>query len=146
MNNYELTLILNPDLSTKFDDFQTKFEKTLADISFKINKLENIGRRQLAYSILNHNKGHYAIFQIEGPSESALELESKLKYDTSVIRHLLLKVDSPSLEDSILLIESREAKKAPQNEEHSQEKPKVTPAEQNEATEPVAKEESKDGE
>ena len=146
MNNYELTLILNPDLSTKFDDFQTKFEKTLTAINFKINKLENIGRRQLAYSILNHNKGHYAIFQIEGPSESALELESKLKYDTSVIRHLLLKVDSPSLEDSILLIESREAKKAPQNEEQSQEKPKVTPAEQNEATEPAAKEESKDGE
>ena len=146
MNNYELTLILNPDLSTKFDDFQTKFEKTLTDINFKINKLENIGRRQLAYSILNHNKGHYAIFQIEGPSESALELESKLKYDTSVIRHLLLKVDSPSLEDSILLIESREAKKAPQNEEQSQEKPKVSPAEQNEATESVAKEESKDGE
>ena len=81
MNNYELTLILNPDLSTKFDEFQKKFEKTLHDISFKINKLENIGRRQLAYSILNHNKGHYAILQIEGPSESALELESKLKYD-----------------------------------------------------------------
>ena len=146
MNNYELTLILNPDLSTKFDDFQTKFEKTLTDINFKINKLENIGRRQLAYSILNHNKGHYAIFQIEGPSESALELESKLKYDTSVIRHLLLKVDSPSLEDSILLIESREAKKAPQNEEQSQEKPKVTLAEQNQAAETVAKDESKDGE
>jgi small subunit ribosomal protein S6 len=146
MNNYELTLILNPDLSTKFDDFQTKFEKTLSDINFKINKLENIGRRQLAYSILNHNKGHYAIFQIEGPSESAIELESKLKYDTSVIRHLLLKVDSPSLEDSLLLIESREAKKAPQEEEQSQEKPKVNPVEQNEVTEPVAKEESKDGE
>jgi len=146
MNNYELTLILNPDLSTKFDDFQTKFEKTLSDINFKINKLENIGRRQLAYSILNHNKGHYAIFQIEGPSESAIELESKLKYDTSVIRHLLLKVDSPSLEDSLLLIESREAKKAPQEEEQNQEKPKVNPAEQNEVTEPVAKEKSKDGE
>jgi len=146
MNNYELTLILNPDLSTKFDDFQTKFEKTLSDINFKINKLENIGRRQLAYSILNHNKGHYAIFQIEGPSESAIELESKLKYDTSVIRHLLLKVDSPSLEDSLLLIESREAKKAPQEEEQSQEKPKVTLAEQNQAAETVAKDESKDGE
>ena len=146
MNNYELTLILNPDLSTKFDDFQTKFEKTLADINFTINKLENIGRRQLAYSILNHNKGHYAIFQIEGPSESALELESKLKYDTSVIRHLLLKVDSPSLEDSLLLIESREAKKAPQEEEQSQEKPKVTLAEQNQAAETVGKDESKDGE
>ena len=146
MNNYELTLILNPDLSTKFDDFQSKFEKTLTDIKFKINKLENIGRRQLAYSILNHNKGHYAILQIEGPAEAAIELESKLKYDTSVIRHLLLKVDSPSLEDSLLLIESKEAKKAPQDEEQSQEKPKVTLAEQNEVAEPIAKEEPKDGE
>ena len=146
MNNYELTLILNPDLSSKFDEFQSKFEKTLTDINFKINKLENIGRRQLAYSILNHNKGHYAVLQIEGPSEAALELESKLKYDTSVIRHLLLKVDSPSLEDSLLLVESREAKKAPQEDESSQEKPKVIQAEKTVAAEPVTKEESKDGE
>ena len=146
MNNYELTLILHPDLSTKFDDFQTKFEKTLIDIKFKINKLENIGRRQLAYSILNHNKGHYAIFQIEGPSESALELESKLKYDTSVIRHLMLKVDSPSLEDSLLLVESREAKKSPQEEDQSQEKSKASQAEIKPAADPVAKEESKDDE
>ena len=146
MNNYELTLILNPDLSTKFDDFQTKFEKTLSDINFKINKLENIGRRQLAYSILNHNKGHYAIFQIEGPSESAIELESKLKYDTSVIRHLLLKVDSPSLEDSLLLIESREAKKAHQEEKQGQEKSKTPPVETNTADVSSVKEESKEGE
>ena len=144
MNNYELTLILNPDLSSKFDDFQTKFEKNLTDINFKINKLENIGRRQLAYSILNHNKGHYAIFQLEGPAEAALELESKLKYDTSVIRHLLLKVNSPSLEDSLLLVESREAKKAPQEEEKSQEKPKTSSVESNDDNE--SNEELKDGE
>ena len=62
MNNYELTLILNPDLSSKFDEFQSKFDKTLSDIGFEVKKLENIGRRQLAYSILNHNKGHYAIY------------------------------------------------------------------------------------
>ena len=48
MNNYELTLILNPDLSSKFDDFQTKFENTLTGLKFKKNQLENIGRRQLA--------------------------------------------------------------------------------------------------
>jgi small subunit ribosomal protein S6 len=144
MNNYELTLILNPDLSSKFDDFQTKFEKNLTDIKFKINKLENIGRRQLAYSILNHNKGHYAIFQLEGPAEAALELESKLKYDTSVIRHLLLKVNSPSLEDSLLLVESREAKKSPQEEEKSQGKPKTSSVESNDDNE--SNEELKDAE
>ena len=148
MNNYELTLILNPDLSTKFDAFQTKFEKTLTDADFKINKLENIGRRQLAYSILNHNKGHYAIFQIEGPSEAALELESKLKYDTSVIRHLLLKVNTPSLDDSFLLLESKEVKKTSQDDEINQEKLKSNSEkkiDEASAAEPSS-EESKDGE
>ncbi len=121
MNNYELTLILNPDSSSKFDDFQSKFDKTLSDIGFDVKRLENIGRRQLAYSILNHNKGHYAIYQLEGPAEGAIELETKLKYDTSVIRHLMLKVKTLSLADSLLMIESQEAKKA------SAEEIKVTP-------------------
>tara|TARA_B100001287_G_scaffold154942_1_gene130269 strand:- start:815 stop:1261 length:447 start_codon:yes stop_codon:yes gene_type:complete len=147
MNNYELTLILNPDLSTKFDTFQKKFDKTLTSINFKINKLENIGRRQLAYSILNHNKGHYAIFQIEGPSDAAIELEAKLKYDTAVIRHLLLKVDTPSLEDSLLLIETKEAKKTPQVEKEDQDKLKSNPEQKTGKLldDDSASEESKDG-
>ena len=149
MNNYELILILNPDLSSKFDDFQSKFEKTLTDVKFKINKLENIGRRQLAYSIINHNKGHYAIFQIEGPSEAAIEIESKLKYDTSVIRHLLLKVDQPSLEDSLLLLESKELKRSAQDDEQKSQKQKSAKSESdnNSSIEPSdATQESKDGE
>tara|TARA_Y100001970_G_C14056426_1_gene761833 strand:- start:205 stop:651 length:447 start_codon:yes stop_codon:yes gene_type:complete len=147
MNNYELTLILNPDLSTKFDTFQTKFEKILTGINFKINKLENIGRRQLAYSILNHNKGHYAIFQIEGPSEAATELEAKLKYDTAVIRHLLLKVDTPSLEDSLLLLETKEAKKTSQvmQEDQDKLKPNSEKKTDNASDDDHASEESKDG-
>ena len=147
MNNYELTLILNPDLSTKFDTFQKKFEKTLTDINFKLNKLENIGRRQLAYSISNHNKGHYAIFQIEGPSEAAIELEAKLKYDTAVIRHLLLKVDVPFLEDSLLLLETKEAKKTTQVEEENQNKFKSNSEKKadNVSDEESASEESMDG-
>ena len=109
-----------------------------------MKKLENIGRRQLAYSILNHNKGHYAIYQLEGPAAGALELETKLKYDTSVIRHLLLKVDTLSLEDSLLMIEAQEAKKAPQEEikvippkakVSVEAKTEVTPAEESKTTE-----------
>ena len=146
MNNYELTLILNPDLSTKFDTFQKKFEKTLTGINFKINKLENIGRRQLAYSILNHNKGHYAIFQIEGPSEAAIELESKLKYDTAVIRHLLLKLDAPSLEDSLLLLDSKDAKKTPQDEEEVHDKLQSNSDQKLDKDDEPVSEESKDDE
>jgi len=148
MNYYELTLILNPDLSTKFDAFQTKFEKTLTNADFKINKLENIGRRQLAYSILNHNKGHYAIYQIEGPSGAALELESKLKYDTSVIRHLLFKVNTPSLEDSLLLTESKELKKSSQEDEKNQVKLKSNSEKKTDEAfdDEPSSEKSKDGE
>ena len=66
-----------------------------------------------------------------------------------MIRHLLLRVNSPSLEDSLLLTESREAKKAPQDEENRQDKPKATTAETKDVVadnEPVAEEELKDGE
>ena len=63
-----------------------------------------------------------------------------------MIRHLLLKVNSPSLEDSLLLVESREAKKAPQDEEKSQEKPKTSSVESNDNNESNANEELKDGE
>ena len=131
MNNYELVLILNPDLSTKFDDFLGKFEKTLSEIKFKINKLENIGRRQLAYTILNHNKGHYSIMQITGPSESAIELETKLKYDNSVIRHLLLNVDPSNIEKSLVINDSREIKKASKDEEEPKVKIKDNEVETN---------------
>ena len=131
MNNYELVLILNPDLSTKFDDFLGKFEKTLSEIKFKINKLENIGRRQLAYTILNHNKGHYSIMQITGPSESAIELETKLKYDNSVIRHLLLKVDPSNIEKSLVINDSKEIKKASKDEEEPKVKIKDNEVETN---------------
>lgn len=131
MNNYELVLILNPDLSSKFDDFLGKFEKTLSEIKFKINKLENIGRRQLAYTILNHNKGHYSIMQITGPSESAIELETKLKYDNSVIRHLLLNVDPSNIEKSLVINDSREIKKASKDEEEPKVKIKDNEVETN---------------
>ena len=110
MNNYELTLILNPDLSTKFDDFQTKFEKTLSDINFKINKLENIGRRQLAYSILNHNKGHYLLMNLEGEPSKLLEIETKIKYNESIIRHLVLAVKNHSEDESVLMADSKNKK------------------------------------
>ena len=58
MNKYEAVIILNPNLSSKVDEFKKDFEKLLSDNSFTIIKTEDVGRRQLAYSITNHNKRH----------------------------------------------------------------------------------------
>ena len=110
MNKYEAVIILNPNLSSKVDEFKKDFEKLLSDNSFKIVKTEDVGRRQLAYSITNHNKGHYILFNLEGDPSKLLEIETKIKYNESIIRHLFLVVKEHVSEDSSLLIESRNKK------------------------------------
>ena len=107
MKKYEAVIILNPNLSTKVDTFLKDFEKLLGESSFSIIKVEDIGRRQLSYSINNHNKGHYLIFNIEGDSIKLIDIENKIKYNESIIRHLFIAVKEHSGEDSQLLIDSK---------------------------------------
>ena len=122
MKKYEAVIILNPNLSTKVDVFKKDFEKLLSDNSFKIIKTEDVGRRQLAYSITNHNKGHYILFNLEGDPSKLLELETKIKYNESIIRHLFLVVKEHNGEDSSLFIESKNKKPEPVEEIAKKEK------------------------
>ena len=110
MKKYEAVLVLNPNLSSKVDNFKKDFEKLLKDNSFNIVKSEDIGRRQLAYSIANHNKGHYILFNLEGDPSKLLEIETKIKYNESIIRHLFLVVKEHNGEDSSLFVESKNKK------------------------------------
>ena len=106
MKKYEAVIILNPNLSSKVDSFIKDFEKLLKANTFNIKKMEDIGRRQLSYSINNHNKGHYLIFNIEGNAENIIDIENKIKYNESIIRHLFISVKEHDGEDSQLLIDS----------------------------------------
>ena len=110
MKKYEAVLILNPNLSSKVEDFKEEFNKLLTDNSFKITKLEDVGRRQLAYSINNHNKGHYLLMNVEGEQSKLLEIETKIKYNESIIRHLVLAVKNHSEDESVLMAESKNKK------------------------------------
>jgi len=110
MKKYEAVIILNPNLSSKVDTFKNDFEKLLNSNSFNIAKYEDVGRRQLAYSINNHNKGHYLLFNIEGDPVKLIEIENKIKYDESIIRHLFISVKEHLGEDSQLLIDSKNRK------------------------------------
>ena len=118
MRKYEATIILNPNLSSKVDNFLKDFEKLLKDNSFNILKTEDIGRRQLAYSINNHNKGHYLIFNLEGDSLKLSEVENKIKYNETIIRYLFISVKEHSGEDSQLLIDSKNKKNDSESEEN----------------------------
>ena len=110
MKKYEAIIILNPNLSSKVEDFTKKFEKLLTENSFSVKKCEDIGRRQLSYSINNHNKGHYLIFNIEGDPIKLIDVENKIKYDESIIRHLFMSVKEHSEGDSKLFLDSKNNK------------------------------------
>ena len=116
MKKYEAVIILNPNLSSKVDTFIKDFEKLLKDNTFVVKKMENIGRRQLSYSINNHNKGHYLIFNIEGNATNLIDIENKIKYNESIIRHLFISVKEHDGEDSQLLIDSRNKKSEHEDE------------------------------
>ena len=118
MKKYEAVIILNPNLSSKVDTFIKDFEKLLKDNTFVVKKIEDIGRRQLSYSINNHNKGHYLIFNIEGNATNLIDIENKIKYNESIIRHLFISVKEHDGEDSQLLIDSRNKKSELEDEDN----------------------------
>ena len=118
MKKYEAVIILNPNLSSKVDTFIKDFEKILKDNTFVVKKMEDIGRRQLSYSINNHNKGHYLIFNIEGNAINLIDVENKIKYNESIIRHLFISVKEHDGEDSQLLIDSRNKKSELEDEDN----------------------------
>ena len=124
MRKYEAIIILNPNLSSKVDIFLKDFEKLLKDNSFNILKTEDIGRRQLAYSINNHNKGHYLIFNLEGDSLKLSEIENKIKYNETIIRYLFISVKEHTGEDSQLLIDSKNKNNDAESEENLDERVK----------------------
>ena len=136
MKKYEAVIILNPNLSSKVDDFKKDFEKLLSDNSFSIAKTEDVGRRQLAYSINNHNKGHYILFNLEGDPSKLIELETKIKYNESIIRHLFIVVKEHKGEDSSLFTESKNKKSEPVDIEQEKERKADKPKEDQQTKEP----------
>lgn len=136
MKKYEAVIILNPNLSSKADDFIKDFKKLLEANTFNIVKQEDVGRRQLSYSINNHNKGHYLLFNIEGDPSKLIEIENKIKYNESIIRHLFISVKIHSGEDSQLLLDSKNKKNEPEEVVEKLEKAKQPEENKNEKSQP----------
>ena len=142
MKKYEAVIILNPNLSSKVDTFIKDFEKLLKDNTFVVKKIEDIGRRQLSYSINNHNKGHYLIFNIEGNATNLIDIENKIKYNESIIRHLFISVKEHDGEDSQLLIDSRNKKSELEDEDNKVKKDVEVKSDEQDEKKVVTEEES----
>ena len=131
MQNYEIALIINPDLSKDIDMFFTSFEKLLADNSFSISRLDDVGRRKLSYSIDDHNKGHYLFYYVEGNPENISEIENKIKFNDMIIRHLFMKINNIPELASDLKEDSKDEKDKPKKDSRSSDKKNNVPKDAN---------------
>ena len=102
MRHYEVVLIVHPDQSDQVVGMVERYIKLVQDNGGTIHRLEDWGRRQLAYPINKIHKAHYVLFNIETDGETLAELEELFRYNDAIIRSLVMRRDEAVTEESQL--------------------------------------------
>lgn len=90
MRHYEVVFLVHPDQSEQVPAMIDRYRSMIETQNGKVHRLEDWGRRQLAYPINKIHKAHYVLFNIECALETLRELESAFKFNDAVIRSLVL--------------------------------------------------------
>jgi small subunit ribosomal protein S6 len=88
LRHYEIVFIVHPDQSEQVPGMIERYRNTITTGGGKVHRIEDWGRRQLAYPIQKVFKAHYVLMNIEVSNETLLELESAFKFNDAVLRHL----------------------------------------------------------
>ncbi|MDN6275909.1 30S ribosomal protein S6 [Psychrobacter sp.] len=102
MRHYELVLLVHPDQSDQVVGMVERYIKLVQDNNGVIHRLEDWGRRQLAYPINKIHKAHYVLFNVETDGETLAELEELFRYNDAIIRSLVIRRDEAITEESQL--------------------------------------------
>jgi len=100
MRHYEIVFLVHPDQSEQVPAMIERYRSTIESQDGKIHRLEDWGRRQLAYPINKIHKAHYVLMNIECGSEVMKELENAFRFNDAVIRNLILTMDEAVTEPS----------------------------------------------
>jgi small subunit ribosomal protein S6 len=92
MRHYEIVFIVHPDQSEQVPAMVERYQGVIAQRQGKVHRLEDWGRRQLAYPIQKMHKAHYVLMNIECDNETLGELEHSFKFSDAVLRHLIVKM------------------------------------------------------
>ena len=118
MRHYEVVFIVHPDQSEQvpamIERYKAMIEGTEIGTAGQIHRVEDWGRRQLAYPIEKVSKAHYVLVNIECDQLTLDELEHAFKFNDAVLRHLILKMDKAETGQSPMIrtIQREEARKA----------------------------------
>lgn len=105
MKHYEIVFLVHPDQSEQVPGMIERYSSLVTQKKGKIHRVEDWGRRQLAYPIDKILKAHYVLMNIECDNETVNELGNAFRYNDAVIRNLILTVKRPITEASPLLKE-----------------------------------------
>lgn len=114
MRHYEICFIVHPDQSEQVPAMIERYKSFVEGHGGKIHRLEDWGRRQLAYPIEKLVKAHYVLMNIECGPEVLDEIENGFRYNDAVLRHLTVKMKKAETEPSPMMkvVEKEEARKA----------------------------------
>jgi small subunit ribosomal protein S6 len=100
MRHYEIVFLVHPDQSDQVAAMIDRYRSMIESDGGKIHRLEDWGRRQLAYPINKVHKAHYVLMNVECSREALEELESAFRFNDAVVRSLVVKRSGPDNEPS----------------------------------------------
>ena len=110
MRHYEVVFLVHPDQSEQVPGMIERYTHLMADSGGNVHRIEDWGRRQLAYPINKIHKAHYVLMNVESSNEAMEELTTTFRYNDAVIRNMVIRRDEPVLEESLIMKAEREDK------------------------------------
>ncbi len=105
MRHYEIVFVVHPDQSEQVPAMIERYKAALVITGGKVHRIEDWGRRQMAYMINKLAKAHYVCMNIECDQKTLEELEHAFKFNDAVLRHLIIKTKKAESEPSIMMKE-----------------------------------------
>jgi len=103
MRHYEVVFLVHPDQSEQVPAMIERYKSLIENGKGTIHRLEDWGRRQLAYPIANLVKAHYVLLNIEADQAVLNELVDTFRFNDAVLRHLVMKRDDAVSEQSLIM-------------------------------------------
>ena len=141
MRHYEICFLVHPDQSEQVPAMLERYQSLIEEKGGKIHRLEDWGRRQLAFSIAKLHKAHYVLLNIECDAETLAELEGVVRFNDAVLRHLTIRRQS-AVEEQSPILKAKEEKDRAQNDRDGGRRDDSPAQEKQEAAEESASEEN----
>ncbi|MDW6091108.1 30S ribosomal protein S6 [Vibrio rhizosphaerae] len=103
MRHYEIVFMVHPDQSEQVAGMIERYTGSITEAGGTIHRLEDWGRRQLAYPINKLHKAHYVLMNVEAEQSVVDELETAFRFNDAVLRNMIMRTKSAVTEPSIML-------------------------------------------